>query len=315
VARAGVKGKVKQMLNTFNRRVAWMLSCLTLHMLVGLAQADPPARPPAQTLPGHIQLFQVTAPGASPGQQMKIWTYLPPGDHPAKSLPCIFMAPSGSNLITGKHLVLGDRVEHLPYANVGFAVVAYELDGDWTDKNSLTLYISIRQFMASHGGLDNAHTAIEFALTRFPEIDPARLYAVGHSSAGTMALDLAAADPRIKACCAYAPAPDVRQRYKSQTIVDISLRIPGFAEFIDSVSPSRHIDALKSKPVLLFTAADDRNVPTQSVRDFAAELEHAEDTKVKLVTTEHGGHVQSMFDRGIPAGIAFLEGLEAEAGK
>ena len=128
-----------------------------------------------------------------------------------------------------------------------------------------------------------------------------------------MALDLAAADPRIKGCCAYAPAPDVRQRYKSQTIMDISRRIPDFGAFIDSVSPSRHIDALKGKPILLFTAADDQNVPTQSVRDFAAELQHAGDTQVKLVTTESGGHVQSMFDQGIPAGIAFLKELEARA--
>ena len=60
-----------------------------------------------------------------PGHGGKIWLYLPAGEHAPKSLPCILIAAAGSNLITGMELAGGDRPEHLPYAQAGFAVLAY----------------------------------------------------------------------------------------------------------------------------------------------------------------------------------------------
>jgi hypothetical protein len=64
---------------------------------------------------------------SQPGHRGKFWLYLPKGQHPAGSLPCILIAGAGSNLITGMDLGDGDRREHLPYARAGFAVLAYEL--------------------------------------------------------------------------------------------------------------------------------------------------------------------------------------------
>ena len=40
----------------------------------------------------------------------------------------------------------------------------------------------------AQAGLVNARNALEFVLARVPEVDPKRIYAAGHSSAGTLAL-------------------------------------------------------------------------------------------------------------------------------
>jgi dipeptidyl aminopeptidase/acylaminoacyl peptidase len=309
--------EIERMLIAYNvcRRnlpcATWILSCLALLMLARTARADFPDRPAPQTLEGGIQFFDVSVSGDAPGQSMRFWAYLPPGDHPAKSLPCVFVAPAGTPFITGQRLGIDDRPEHLPYVKAGFAVIAYELDGQRTVHTDAALLAAISQFMAVHGGVDNAHTAVDYALVRMPEIDPERLYAAGHSSAANLALDVAAADPRIKACCAYAPCPDLRKRLKPRFVASVSQKLPEFGAFIDSASPSQHIDELKAKPVMLFTAADDKNIPTQSVRDFAADLRQAGAAQVKLVTADSGGHHQSMIDMGIPAGIEFLKELRA----
>jgi dipeptidyl aminopeptidase/acylaminoacyl peptidase len=297
------------------RRSTWILICLALLMPTWTARAGFPTLPSAQTLEDGIQFFDVVLTGDAPGKNMRLWVYLPPGDHPAKSLPCVFIAPSGTPFITGQSLSVGDRPEHLPYAKAGFAVIAYELDGTLAVHSDSALLIAVNQFMAAHGGIDNARAAADYALAQVPGIDPDRLYTAGHSSAATVALDVAATDPRIKACCAYAPCPDLHKRLKPRLIASLSLKLPEFGAFIDSASPSQHIDALKAKPVMLFTAADDKNVPTQFVRDFAADLQQAGGSQIKLVTADSGGHYHSMIDKGIPAGIAFLKELDATASK
>jgi dipeptidyl aminopeptidase/acylaminoacyl peptidase len=270
--------------------------------------ADFPDRPAAKTIDKDIQFFDVKLTGTQPGQTMKLWLYLPPGTHKDKSLPCVFVAPAGSNLLTGMRLAEGDRVEHLPYVRAGFAVVAYELDGPMSRQaNEREIIEAISKFMAVHGGVDNARTAVDYAIARAPEIDPSRLYTVGHSSAGTVALDVAAADSRIRGCCAYAPCPDLRDRINAKLIESINGSIKGFQGFIDAVSPEDHIEELKDKPVLLFTAEDDNNVPSASVQKFARHLKEENAKNIKLVVVPNGGHFDSMIKEGIPAGIDFLK--------
>jgi dipeptidyl aminopeptidase/acylaminoacyl peptidase len=285
----------------------YLLVCVISLIGTGPARADFPALPAAQTLEGGVQFFDVVLDGVAPVPAMRTWIYLPAGNHKDKSLPCVLIAPAGTPLFIGMRLGKDDRIEHLPYVKAGFAVIAYELDGEPAARTDPAYLAAIGQFMAAHGGVDNAHRAVDYALARIPQIDPNRLYAAGHSSAGTVALDVTAADPRIKACCAYAPCPDLRKRLKAALIASVSRTLPQFDAFVDSASPSQHIDALKTKPILLFTAADDDNVPTQNIRDFATDIQHAGGVQVKLVTTESGGHYQSMVEKGIPAGIAFLK--------
>ena len=289
-------------------------ACLIL-LLTSVVRADFPDRPAAQALNGNIQFFDVSLQGDGAGQTMKLWLYLPAGTHAAKSLPCVFVAPAGSILITGMTLGDGDRAEHLPYVLAGFAVVAYELDGAMVGRTNGAVWAAVPKFMAAHGGIDNEHTAVDYVLARVPEVDPRRLYAAGHSSAATVALDVTAADPRIKACCAYAPVPNLRNRLKPTTITVLDRKVPGFDSFIDAISPVQQIEQLKTKPVMLFTADDDANVPTQSVKDFAEALQQAGAKKVKLVTVPTGGHHDSMITDGIPAGISFLLGVDSKIRK
>jgi dipeptidyl aminopeptidase/acylaminoacyl peptidase len=95
--------------------------------------------------------------------------------------------------------------------------------------------------------------------------------------------------------------------------VSLNRKVSGFDVFIDSASPSQHLQSLATKPVMLFTAADDKNVPTQNVKDFAAAIEQSGGKQVRLITTATGGHYHSMIEKGIPAGIAFLKEIDAKS--
>ena len=60
--------------------------------------------------------------------------YLPPGEHPPKSLPCILITGAGSTLLAGVALEARGTPEYLPYVEAGFAVLVYELDGPTGDR-------------------------------------------------------------------------------------------------------------------------------------------------------------------------------------
>jgi dipeptidyl aminopeptidase/acylaminoacyl peptidase len=295
-------------------RLLRVLAPLLLLAFTANSRADFPALPPATAIDQNIQFFEVNLKCEATAQDMKLWIYLPPGQHADKSLACVFIAPAGSNGLTGMSLADGDRVEHLPYAAAGFAVVAYELTGV---RQGLTLaeqIPSMKKFMAAHGGVDNAKTAVDFALARVASVDPKRLYAAGHSSAATVALDVMAADPRIKACCAYAPLSNLSARY-GPILGALAQRVPGIDTFAGTVSPVTHLQEIKDRPILLFTARDDGNVPSVNVQEFAGRLQEAGATKTKLVVVDSGGHYDAMIAQGIPAGIEFLKGVDAGGGR
>ena len=147
---------------------------------------------------------------------MTLYFYLPPGDHPPGSLPCVLIAPAGSILITGMDLGEGDRKEHLPYVRAGFAVLSYSLDGHVPDRKAASdaqIRQASQEFLAAKAGLTNAKVALEWLTARVPEVDADRIYAAGHSSAGTLALLLAENEPRIKKCAAFAPRSDVEANF------------------------------------------------------------------------------------------------------
>jgi dipeptidyl aminopeptidase/acylaminoacyl peptidase len=269
-----------------------------------------PPRPAATVLARQVQLFDVPVTGSAPGQTMRLWVYLPPGNHPAKSLPGVLVAPAGSNLITGMTLGDGDRPEHLPYAAAGFAVVAYELDGALPDgaETDAAVTAAVKGYIASKGGVLNAQTAIDYLEQRVPEVDPTRLYAAGHSSAGTVALVLAASEPRVKGAVAYAPGVSLRDHLGLDVVRSLNRAIPKAAEFLDYGSPDQRIADFAS-PVMLFAARDDTTVRPQSVVDFANALKDAGKT-AEIVVVNDGGHYDAMIEKGIPAGIAWLKKID-----
>lgn len=110
-------------------------------------------------------------------------------------------------------LSAADMAERVPYVEAGFAVLAFELDGALDNPDDCAQRErTMRAFLAARAGLVNAHIALEYLLTRVPQVNPNQLYAVGHSSPGTLALLFAGHEPRLKGCVAFAPCIDVSQR-------------------------------------------------------------------------------------------------------
>ncbi|WP_435018054.1 alpha/beta hydrolase family protein [Tundrisphaera sp. TA3] len=266
----------------------------------------PDPGPPREIEPGvMVREVRFVDPIDAPGHSGRLWVYTPAGDHPPRSLPCVLIAPAGSDLITGMAQAEGDRPEHLPYARAGFAVVAYELDGSVADPQEADgreMLRAARRFLRARAGLVNAHIALEYALARLPEVDPGRIAAAGHSSAGTMALLFAENEPRIRACVAYAPATDLPRRFGNQGVA--ILRQRGLGPLIERFSPSSGIAGL-SCPLFLFHAQDDRNVPVDQSERFAEEARDA-GKAVTLEVVPGGDHYDSMIRDGIPRGIEWL---------
>ena len=269
------------------------------------------ARQAPQQLPGGVTFYPVVIGGDGPGLPMQVYLYLPAGQHARHSLPCVFVAPAGSRLFHGMNLGEGDMPEHLPYAQAGFAVCAYELSGSIPPSAGgalSTMAESARQFMAVDGGVANAKIAIDYVLSTVPEVNPAELFTAGHSSAAVVALDVAAADHRIHAVAAYAPAADVRKRL-SRALPELDELNPGFVDFVGRISPLERASDF-SCPIFLFHAEDDANVPLADNQAFADAL-RAAGKSVQFTRVPHGGHYQSMIDQGIPGGIAFFKSLSA----
>jgi dienelactone hydrolase len=238
----------------------------------------------------------------------KLLVYLPAGDHKPKSLPCILLTGAGSNLLSGMSLGDGDSPEQVPYAQAGYAVVAYELDGpSENDGDPQEMRRSYEAFKASRAGLVNARNALQYALDKLPEVDPRQIYAAGHSSAATHALLFAEHEPQLAGVIAYAPAINIPERF-GPLLRAFAFQMPGVVDFATQSSPHTHRERLKCA-TFLFHAEDDSNCPIAQTRRFADELKQ-QGTDVIFVTVATGDHYQSMINEGIPAAIKWLRQRE-----
>ncbi|MBX9685755.1 MAG: acetylxylan esterase [Candidatus Obscuribacterales bacterium] len=248
--------------------------------------------------------FESQVPGES--SPIKLWFYLP--RIRKGKIPCVFIAPAGSKMFHGMNLTAEDRKEHLPYVKRGFAVVAYELEGALAENAGPGETIkATKAFKASQGGVLDGKRAINAALSSLKEIDQNRLFAAGHSSAGTTALALAASEARIRACAAFAPCCNLKEFFGG-AIANLNLMAPGFSSFISSFAPDSNTNKLKC-PVLIFNAADDDVVSPAEIKSYVAKLQ-VSNKSVKTVTVASGGHFNSMIDQGIPAAIQFFQTLK-----
>ena len=64
---------------------------------------------------------------SSAARPMRVWYYEP--EKAAGKLPLVLVPPAGSTLFVGMNLGDGDRAEHYPYVQAGFAVASFEIDG------------------------------------------------------------------------------------------------------------------------------------------------------------------------------------------
>lgn len=258
---------------------------------------------PTQILEPGVAWHEVDLPGGDGTRTL--WIYVPT-DTGATPLPCVFIAPAGSTCFTGMALAEDDRPEHLPYVRAGDAVVAYSVDGAMADQTERGQIEAIENFRDSHFGVDDEKAAVDYALANIPHIDSSRLYAAGHSSAGTMALLAAESDHRLAGCIAYAPRSDVRAELTDDDVNELSSRVDGFDRMLTDCSPLTHVSSI-SCPVFLFHSDDDETVPTEDVEGFDTKLRETNRTVTYCHVEQGGGHYQSMIDIGVPQAIAWLQ--------
>lgn len=256
----------------------------------------------------EVRLPSRAGPMTLAGHSGKIWVYLPAGEQAPASLPCVLITGAGSTLLTGQSIDDDSRPEHLPYARAGFAVVAYEMDGHppADDANDQSLAEPAAAFFRAQAGLVNARVAIDFAISRLSMIDPKRLYNAGHSSAGTAALLVAAYDPRIKACAAFAPVVDMNAHFSTIQRLIADRIAPGSSDLFTRYNP-RTVENQINCPLFLFCADDDEHFANQ-VKEMAARLKN-QGKNVTLTSVVQGGHYPSMIEQGIPNAISWFMSL------
>lgn len=258
----------------------------------------------AKTLPGAVIPAELHTPSGA-----RVWVYLPPSAPANAKLLCVLIPPAGSRLFHGMTLGDGDKAEHLPWVAAGFAVVSFDISGPFPEEQSSDAQITqtVTAFMKAKFSVSDGLAALDAALGKYPQIDPKRLYVAGHSSAATLALQLAAASDRFKACVAFAPIADVGEHLK-EALPMLDEAVPGFAAAIRNASPSSQADNFRC-PVFLFHAADDTNVSTASVVAFKDALT-AKHKVVDYVSVASGGHYDSMIQQGVPKAIAWVKTLD-----
>lgn len=284
------------------------LCCFLCLVLVGCSQPEVvPAKLPSQgpttwtTLPSGARHAVVKLPRAGNIDQV-LWVYLPPKTTSAKGLPCVFVAPAGTPLIYGSEL--GNPPEYVPYAKAGFAVVAYAIDGNVAKQEDDAQVIKgINSFIAADGGIKNARCAMDYAVQTFG-VDPKRLYVAGHSSAGTLALQVAQNDPRVAGCIAFAPCTNI-PLFMGDNLAEISKAVPAVGRYVEKASPHTRTADLHC-PVFLFQALDDSVVSPPTTRAFANQVKQT-NPSVAYAEVSEGDHYDSMIQQGIPMAIAWLK--------
>ena len=245
-----------------------------------------------------------------PGHGGKLWVYLPKGDHSPKSLPCVLIAPAGATVVTGMKLFKDDMPEHIPYVKAGFAVVAFEVDGQIektypTDQAYLrAMRKGMPAFQAAQAGMVNARNALKYAKEKIPAVNPEQIFVAGHSSAADVALLYAAHEPSLAGCIAYMPTYDERL-FRQRFLEDLYRMRRDMKDFIARSEPRSHIQRIQC-PIFLFHADDDEIVPAYISRRAAKELAEAK-KQVEFKTVPSGGHYDAMINEGIPAGIQWLK--------
>ncbi len=252
----------------------------------------------------------------NPGGRTFLRVYLPPGEHPDGSLPCVLVPPSGTFLMAGSQVVVPPQnPEHSSYVRAGYAVITFSLDGIMGDPETASpalLASAYRQFQAAFAGLTNARIAFLFARKELSAVDPKRIYIAGHSSAATLALLYAAHDPELAGCIAYAPVTDVEEHLAKAVETLNPQLFPGLKEFSRRSSPKTHAARIRC-PVFVYHATGDTVAPFASTKAFCDRL-RALGKDITFVEGNGSDHYETMISEGIPAGLEWLSNREASVG-
>lgn len=249
------------------------------------------------------------------GKPMKLYIYVPKGTHKNGSLPCVFEAPAGTNMLHGAGIGSAEEsATYLPFLKEGMVTVSYSIDGHLpfgVTPNDGARYMqslagAYKSFVASDAGVKNGQAAIDYVLSRFPLVDREKIYTWGHSSAATLALLLAAKDPRVKRCIAMAPVTSLKSRL-GELVAEPRLKnlFPGIDDYLRTGSPDTYLKALKCK-VFLAHAKDDDNVPFTESQGFVKDHK-GQGGDITFLEMPRGGHYTEMLELGMPEAIKWLK--------
>ncbi|MFK7743392.1 MAG: alpha/beta hydrolase family protein [Planctomycetota bacterium] len=243
------------------------------------------------------------------GHQTRFWIYLP-SVVKARETPCVVIAPAGTRMFHALELSEGDQDEHTPWVEAGFVVVAYEIESRFEDTmTGKEIATNVKAFLAAKSGVENGKAAVSFA-QRLPQVDASRIYVVGHSSAATLALQLAAADRRIGGVVAFAPVVDLGAHFGEEFPATLDGIVKGPSKKLFARSPHKLVSKLR-QPLYLFCAKDDDVAPPARPAEFTGALQKR-NKRVVLKSVDAGGHYEPMIDAGIPGAIEWVRsGMKA----
>ncbi len=237
------------------------------------------ARPADRYRRYHQKNFEFDLTSDQPGYTGRQFKTLLPDVSPGTQVPCLFYNPAGATAFSGKSAGTAEIDPMLPYVKAGFAVVIYGTDGgtvEITERTSIrSLAKQADQYARAHAGLINARHAIDFVLQEFPQIDAKRLYTIGHSSGGKQALLVAAADPRIAGCVAWAPGCRVSDEEAQllNSLGRIQRDLP--ISLLEQSNPMLFAERIKV-PLLLVHSSSDEMVPSDDVLGFGERVSGAD---------------------------------------
>lgn len=277
-------------------------------------ELETPPRPKFRSaFPSGVQLATTKFRTSGPAGATKMKIYLPKGEHADGSLGCVLVAPAGTNLLMGNEPGSDYHDETLPYAEAGFAVIQYSLDGsvDLEKANMAQMSRAYNDFRSAQAGTTNAQAVIAFVKQQLPEVDPGRIYVAGHSSAGTVALNNAFLMPDdIAACIAYAPCSDTEAFHREIYAEPQALQMfPGIKQFDRKHSPIANA-AKFTCPLFLFQAKGDRVVEYRETKTFADKIASLGKADITFSEIRGGDHYSPMISTGIPRAIKWLKELE-----
>lgn len=243
----------------------------------------------------------------TPGDGGKLWVYLPSGEHPPQSLPCVLFPPGRIDHLVGSELSILDEEEHTLYVKAGCVVVAYEFDGRW-DVSFSDDPAYQRQFAAfknTCGGMVNARNALEYALRKIPEVNPRQVFVTGLTAGGTHALLFAAHEPRLAGVMALEPTIDLPTDEGALTLRMQSESQPDLIDFVTQISPHTHAKRIKC-PTFLFYQQVEKPLVIRQIpqgKDFVNRLKRqGTNATLTIVKDEFSGGAKV----GIPPSIDWL---------
>lgn len=183
----------------------------------------------------------------SDGTQISVDIVIPPGNHAARSLPCVIQPSDNADLLTREwDGILTQTSQPVTPASFrhGFVEISYDapnfVRSSATEATVETMRNNaIRRFHLVEGGILTSRFALSAAFT-IPEVNPDQIYASGRGVNGLHALLLAAHDPRIRGCIVEDPIVQIDAHFTPEQLAQ-ARKFVDLSHFAVRHSPATHV--------------------------------------------------------------------------